>query len=124
VYSGLIDVEPAAVHADGYVQNRNLILSHGAKADSVPRLEIKANDVRCGHGATAGHIDEEQRFYFMSRGVPEDEAEALIVRGFMEDVLARLPLDGLRTVFAELLDAEVAGRTQAGVLEDVNDRMG
>ena len=84
---------PTAVHADGYVQNRNLLLSQGAKADSVPRLEIRANDVRCGHGATAGHIDDEQRFYFMARGVPRDEADSLIVRGFMEDVLQRAQLE-------------------------------
>ena len=118
VYSGLIDVAPTAVHADGYVQNRNLLLSQGAKADSVPRLEIRANDVRCGHGATAGHIDDEQRFYFMTRGVPRDEADSLIVRGFMEDVLQRAPLDGLRTLLGELLDAEIAGHTQAGVPTD------
>ena len=53
----MIDVAPTAVHADGYVANRNLLLSQGAKADSIPRLEIRANDVKCGHGATAGHID-------------------------------------------------------------------
>ncbi len=115
VYSGLIDVAPGAVHADGYVQNRNLILSHGAKADSVPRLEIRANDVRCGHGATAGHIDDEQRFYFMSRGVPREDADSLIVRGFMDDVLQLAPHDGVRALLGELLDAEIAGRTQAGV---------
>lgn len=118
VYSGLIDVAPSAVHADGYVQNRNLLLSHGAKADSVPRLEIRANDVRCGHGATAGHIDDEQRFYFMSRGVAREDADSLIVRGFMDDVLQRVPLDGVRGLLGELLDEEIAGRTQAGVVEE------
>jgi Fe-S cluster assembly protein SufD len=118
VYSGLIDVAPSAVHADGYVQNRNLILSHGAKADSVPRLEIRANDVRCGHGATAGHIDDEQRFYFMSRGVPRADADALVVRGFMEDVLHRVPLDGVRELLAEMLDVEIAGRSQAGLMPE------
>jgi len=117
VYSGLIDVAPAAVHADGYVQNRNLLLSQGAKADSVPRLEIRANDVRCGHGATAGHIDDEQRFYLMARGVPLEEADKLIVRGFMDDVLGRVPLSGVRELLGELLDAEIAGHTQAGLAE-------
>lgn len=117
VYSGLIDVAPEAVHADGYVQNRNLLLSEGAKADSVPRLEIKANDVRCGHGATAGHIDDEQRFYFMSRAVPRREADALIVRGFLDDVVARVPHPGVARLIAGLLDAEVAGRPQLGVEE-------
>jgi Fe-S cluster assembly protein SufD len=115
VYSGLIDVAPEAVHADGYVQNRNLLLSGGAKADSVPRLEIKANDVRCGHGATAGHVDSDQRFYLMSRGVPRVEAEALIVRAFFDDVVQRAPDPGFATLVTELLEAEIAGMTQAGL---------
>lgn len=117
VYSGLIDVAPAAVHADGYVQNRNLILSHGAKADSVPRLEIRANDVRCGHGATAGHIDDDQRFYFMTRAVPREQADSLIVGGFMDDAVKRVPHDGVARLLGTLLDAEIAGQTMSGVAE-------
>jgi len=117
VYSGLIEVAPAAVHADGYVQNRNLLLSHGAKADSVPRLEIRANDVKCGHGATAGHIDDEQRFYFMTRGVPREDADSLIVRGFMDDVIARVPHAGVANLLGTLLDSEIAGEPQSGVTE-------
>jgi Fe-S cluster assembly protein SufD len=117
VYSGLIDVEPAAVHADGYVQNRNLLLSPGAKADSVPRLEIRANDVRCGHGATAGHVDEDQRFYLMTRGVPRQEAEALIVRAFFDDSVHRAPHAGFGALVSDLLEAEIAGITQAGIAE-------
>jgi Fe-S cluster assembly protein SufD len=117
VYSGLIDVEPRAIHADGYVQNRNLLLSPGAKADSVPRLEIRANDVRCGHGATAGHVDEDQRFYLMARGVPRSEAEALIVRAFFDDTVKHVPLAGFGALVSELLEAEIAGITQAGLAE-------
>ncbi|MBV9101271.1 MAG: Fe-S cluster assembly protein SufD [Candidatus Dormibacteraeota bacterium] len=117
VYSGLIDVDREAPKTDAYVQNRNLILSHEATADSIPRLEIRANDVRCGHGATAGHIDDEQRFYLMARGVPLEEADKLIVRGFMDDVLGRVPLSGVRELLGELLDAEIAGHTQAGLAE-------
>jgi Fe-S cluster assembly protein SufD len=115
VYSGLIDVAPEAVHADGYVQNRNLLLSEGAKADSVPRLEIRANDVRCGHGATAGHVDSDQRFYLMSRGVPRRDAEALIVRAFFDDAVHHAPHVGFRGLLGELLEGEIAGFTQAGV---------
>jgi len=118
VYSGLIDVEPAAVHADGYVQNRNLLLSHGAKADSVPRLEIRANDVKCGHGATAGHIDSDQRFYLMARGISRDDADSLIVRAFLEDALARAPHRGFADVVAALLVAEIAGQSQTGITEE------
>lgn len=117
VYSGLIDVAPEAVHADGYVQNRNLLLSEGAKADSVPRLEIKANDVRCGHGATAGHIDDEQRFYFQTRAVPRADADALIVRGFLADVIQRLPQPGVARLVGGLVDAEVSGLPQVGMAE-------
>jgi Fe-S cluster assembly protein SufD len=115
VYGGMIDVAPTAVHADGYVANRNLLLSQGAKADSIPRLEIRANDVKCGHGATAGHIDSEQRFYLMARGVPPEEASSLIVRGFMDDVLDRVPHRGFAELAGTLLDAEIAGASVAGV---------
>lgn len=115
VYSGLIAVEPAARGADGYVQNRNLLLDHGAKADTVPRLEIKANDVRCGHGATAGHIDEEQRFYLMARGIPRADADRLIVRGFLEDALDACPHPGVRAAVAGWLEEEIAGHSTAGV---------
>jgi Fe-S cluster assembly protein SufD len=110
VYSGLIDVLPAAIHADGYVANRNLLLSHGAGASGVPRLEIKANDVRCGHGTTVGHVDDEERFYLMARGVPADEAERLIVRGFFADVLDRLPIETARDWLMELLNAAIGDR--------------
>lgn len=115
VYSGLIEVVPEAQHSDGYVQNRNLILGAGARASGIPRLEIRADDVRCGHGATVGHIDQEQRFYLASRGIAEDEAERVIVRGFMQDALDRCPQEGLREVVAASLDAEIAGLSQAGL---------
>jgi Fe-S cluster assembly protein SufD len=115
VYGGMIEVAPTAVHTDAYVANRNLLLSQGAKADSIPRLEIQANDVKCGHGATAGHIDSDQRFYLMARGVPPEEASSLIVRGFMDDVLDRVPHRGFAELAGALLDAEIAGGTVAGV---------
>jgi len=115
VYSGLIDVEKQAQHTDGYVQNRNLMLGEGAKASGIPRLEIKANDVRCSHGVTAGHIDDDQRFYLESRGVPREEADRLIVRGFMQDALDRAPHAGVRELVGRLLDAEIEGQSQAGV---------
>jgi len=115
IYSGLIDVEKQAQHTDGYVQNRNLMLGAGAKASGIPRLEIKANDVRCSHGVTAGHIDDEQRFYLEARGVPREEADRLIVRGFMQDALDRAPHEGVRQLVARLLDAEIHGESQAGI---------
>jgi Fe-S cluster assembly protein SufD len=115
VYSGLIDVERQAQHTDGYVQNRNLMLGSGAKASGIPRLEIKANDVRCSHGVTAGHIDDDQRFYLESRGVPRGDADRLIVRGFMQDALDRSPHQGVRALVGRLLDAEIGGVSQAGI---------
>ncbi|MGH7723107.1 MAG: Fe-S cluster assembly protein SufD [Candidatus Dormibacteria bacterium] len=115
VYSGLIDVDRIAQQTDAYVQNRNLILSHGATADSVPRLEIRANDVRCGHGATAGHIDDDHRFYLMARGVTADEADRLIVRGFLDDALADCPHRGVAGLIGELLERELRGDAQAGI---------
>jgi Fe-S cluster assembly protein SufD len=115
VYSGLIDVEKQAQHTDGYVQNRNLMLGSGAKASGIPRLEIKANDVRCSHGVTAGHIDDDQRFYLESRAIRREEADRLIVRGFMQDALDRAPHSGVRELVARLLDAEIHGQSQAGI---------
>ena len=120
VYGGMIDVAPTAIHADGYVANRNLLLSQGAKADSIPRLEIRANDVKCGHGATAGHVDADQRFYLMARGVPPDEASSLIVRGFMDDVLDRVPHRGFAELAGTLLDAEIAGGSVTGVAAEAS----
>jgi Fe-S cluster assembly protein SufD len=115
VYSGLIDVDRIAQQTDAYVQNRNLILSHGATADSVPRLEIRANDVRCGHGATAGHIDDDHRFYLMARGVPEKDADRLIVRGFLDDGLVQCPDPGVADLIGSLLDHELEGDEVAGI---------
>jgi Fe-S cluster assembly protein SufD len=115
VYSGLIDVEKQAQHTDAYVQNRNLMLGDGAKASGIPRLEIKANDVRCSHGVTAGHIDDDMRFYLEARAIRREEADRLIVRGFMQDALDRAPHAGVRDLVARLLDAEIHGRSQAGI---------
>ncbi len=115
VYSGLIDVEKPAQHTDAYVQNRNLMLGDGAKASGIPRLEIKANDVRCSHGVTAGHLDDDQRFYLESRGIPRAESDRLIVRGFMQNALDRAPHAGVRDLVARLLDAEIHGESQAGI---------
>jgi len=96
VYSGLIRLRPSAQRADAYQTNRNLVLSEGAGAESIPNLEIEANDVHCSHASTVGPIDDDQRYYLESRGIPPEEAERLIVLGFFDDVLDRLPLASLR----------------------------
>ncbi len=100
VFTGLIRIEETGQGTDAYQTNRNLILSEGAAAQSVPNLEILANDVRCGHGSTVGPLDEEQRYYLMSRGLDAERADRLQVRGFFEEALQRFPhpqvLDPLR----------------------------
>lgn len=106
IYTGLIRIRKAAQKSDAYQANRNLLLSQGAKADSIPMLEIEADDVRCTHGVAVGPVDEEQAFYLMSRGLLEAEAERLIVEGFFEQVSRRIPLESLR----EQLTQEVTSR--------------
>jgi Fe-S cluster assembly protein SufD len=115
VYGGLITVERQAQHTDGYVQNRNLMLSHGARASGIPMLEIQANDVRCSHGVTAGHIDDDERFYLRSRGIAPAEADRVIVRGFMQEAVDRCPHDGFSGFVGGVLDEVVAGHSAAGV---------
>ena len=95
VFRGIIRVHPGAQRTDAYQTNRNLLLSHGARADSLPNLEIEADDVKCSHGATVGELDAEAKFYLMSRGLPETQAERLVVLGFLGEVLAKLPLGGV-----------------------------
>jgi Fe-S cluster assembly protein SufD len=107
VYSGLIRVEKGAKGSNAFQTNRNLVLHEGAHADSVPNLEIEDNDVRCSHASAVGPIDEDQRFYLESRGVPPAVADRLITLGFLDEVLAQLPLepivDPLRLVLARRL---------------------
>ncbi|MCB9373274.1 MAG: SufD family Fe-S cluster assembly protein [Microthrixaceae bacterium] len=99
VYTGLIRVRPDARGTNAFQTNRNIKLSEDAWAESVPNLEIENNDVRCSHASTVGPIDELQRFYLESRGVPPAAAERLVVAGFFDEVLGQLPAPG---VVAEL----------------------
>ena len=107
VWRGMIFVAPEAQKTDGYQANRNLLLSDTARADSIPGLEIKANDVRCTHGATIGKVDFEQKFYLQSRGIPADEAERLIVEGFFDPIMQRIPFEGVRARFREAIHAKM-----------------
>ena len=92
VFRGIIKVFPGAQRTDAYQTNRNLLLSGKARADSLPNLEIEADDVRCSHGATVGQLDAEEMFYLRSRGMSKEDAERLVVFGFFGEVLERLPL--------------------------------
>ena len=96
VYQGLIQVAEGAQRTDAYQANRNLLLSDQARADSIPGLEILANDVRCTHGATLGYVEPEHLYYLMARGLPRAAAQRLIVEAFFEPVIARIPLETVR----------------------------
>ncbi len=103
VWQGMIYVAPGAQKTDGYQANRNLVLSPQARADSIPGLEILADDVRCTHGATVGKIDPDSVFYLLSRGIPYAEAEHLIVEGFFDPIMQRIPFDGVRKRFQQAI---------------------
>jgi Fe-S cluster assembly protein SufD len=103
VWQGMIYVAPGAQKTDGYQANRNLVLSRAARADSIPGLEILADDVRCTHGATVGKIDEEQVFYLRSRGIPYADAERLIVEGFFDPIMQRIAFEGVRSRFQQAI---------------------
>ncbi len=110
VFSGLIRVRPNARQTAAYQQNRNLLLSRTARADSIPNLEIGCNDiVGCSHGATVGKVDEEQLFYLMCRGLTRTDATRLIVEGFVAPIIDAIPIETLR----EALRAEVQERVSA-----------
>jgi len=107
VWRGMIRVEEDAQKTNAYQENRNLLLSKDAHADSIPGLEILANDVRCTHGATLGRIDRDELFYCMARGLSRAEAERLIVRGFFQDVLDRIELLPVREALGNALEARI-----------------
>jgi Fe-S cluster assembly protein SufD len=107
VWRGMIKVEKDAQKTNAYQENRNLILSEQAHADSIPGLEIEANDVRCTHGATISPVNRDELFYAMARGISRGEAERLIVRGFFTDVLNRIEMEPVREAVTEALEARI-----------------
>jgi Fe-S cluster assembly protein SufD len=107
VWRGMIRVEEDAQRTNAYQENRNLLLSDQAHADSIPGLEIMANDVRCTHGATLGKVNRDELFYLMARGLSRAEAERLIVRGFFQDVLDRIELEPVREALGAALEARI-----------------
>ena len=129
VYSGLVHLRPTAQKANAFQTNRNLVLSEGASAESIPNLEIEANDVKCSHASTVGPIDDDQLYYLESRGIPPEDAERLIILGFFDDVLERLPVsslsDGLRrSVVDKLEHRRVGGDKSRRVGGDKSRRVG
>ncbi len=115
VFTGMIRIDEAAQRTDAFQTNRNLILSEGASSQSVPNLEILANDVKCGHASTVGQLDAEQRYYLMSRGLDRQRADRLQVRGFFQEALNRFPIPELvgplrQRFYQKFLDAQEEGR--------------
>jgi Fe-S cluster assembly protein SufD len=108
VWQGMIYVAPGAQKTDGYQANRNLVLSDGARADSIPGLEILADDVRCTHGATVGKLEQEPLFYLKSRGIPQAEAEKIVVEGFFDPIFQRIPFEGVRERFQQYIADKMA----------------
>jgi Fe-S cluster assembly protein SufD len=108
VWQGMIYVAKDAQKTDGYQANRNLVLSDQARADSIPGLEILADDVRCTHGATVGKLEQEPLFYVKSRGIPQAEAERIVVEGFFDPIFQRIPFEGVRERFQQYISDKMA----------------
>jgi len=109
VYMGQIRVHKGAQKTDAYQRNGNLILDSGARADSVPGLEIEADDVRCTHAATAAQVEDEYVFYLMARGLSRPQAERMIVQGFFQAVLDRVPVESVVAKLERVIERKIGG---------------
>jgi Fe-S cluster assembly protein SufD len=107
VWRGMIKVDEGADKTDGYQRNDNLMLSDLARADSIPGLEIKADDVRCTHGSTSGRVDEELIFYARSRGFTRQEAIQMIVTGFFQQIFDRITIESVRNALGAAIARQV-----------------
>ncbi len=107
VWRGMIKVDPDAQRTDGYQRNDNLLLSATARADSIPGLEIEADDVRCTHGSTSGRVDDELIFYAQNRGFTRQEAIRMIVTGFFQQVFDRITIESVRDALAHAISRRV-----------------
>lgn len=117
VFTGLLRIEEDASRVSAFETNRNLVLSEGAKAHSVPNLEILCDDVVCGHGSSVGPLEEDHLYYLMSRGLSRARAERVLIRGFFEEVIARLPSSRLEApiraaVNRRFTEAQAEGRVR------------
>ena len=114
VWTGLMRIEKPAVGTSAFETNRNLVLSDGAKVHSVPNLEILTDDLQCGHGSSSGPPDEDQLYYLMSRGLPQDRAERLLVRGFFDEILSNLATPQLAAPSRAAVAAKYTAAQQRG----------
>jgi Fe-S cluster assembly protein SufD len=110
VWVGDVLIRAEATGTETYEINRNLVLSDGARADSVPNLEIETGEVAgAGHASTTGRFDDEQLFYLMARGIPEEVARKLVVRGFFAELIGKIPLESLRERLSDAIEARLEG---------------
>ena len=107
VWRGMIKVDEAAQRTNAYQRNDNLMLATTARADSIPGLEIEADDVRCTHGSTSGRVDDQQLFYAMTRGYTRKEAVRMIVTGFFQQVFDRITIESVREALGEAIGQRV-----------------
>ena len=107
VYRALTDIEDGAINTSGFQVENALILNKGARLAAIPELEIEETEVQAGHAATVGQVDETLLFYMMSRGVPRAEAIRLIVEGFLDPLLSRIPLESVRGELEKLIDRKM-----------------
>jgi Fe-S cluster assembly protein SufD len=123
-FDGMIRIDPGAQYTASFLSDHTLLLSDDCRAESIPGLEIGANEVSASHGATTGKIDEEQLFYLMVRGIPKEEAERIIVQGFFEPVLQRIPLENLRVRLRRGIIQRMRGsyETEADTWVDAQER--
>ncbi len=115
VFTGLLKIDRDATRTSAFETNRNLVLSENAKAHSVPNLEILCDDVVCGHGSSVGQLDEAHLYYLESRGIPRERAERMLIRGFFQEIIDRLPVHGLdepvaAELFSRFVEAQIEGR--------------
>ena len=110
VFQGKIIVQPGAQKTDAKMMTQALLLSDRAEADNKPELEIFADDVQCGHGATAGALDQDLLFYLKARGIPQKQAEALLIQSFVGEAIEGIEHAGLREVLMEAVAAHLLAR--------------
>jgi len=121
VWIGDVLIGPDATGTDSYEANRNLVLTEGARADSIPNLEIETGNIRgAGHASATGRFDDEQLFYLQARGIPEDEARRLVVRGFLAEIVARIGVPELEAELTAAIEAEMDAATGAASAETVD----
>jgi Fe-S cluster assembly protein SufD len=109
VYQGMIIARPGANGVDAYQKNNNLVLDDGARADSLPGLQIDTDDLKCSHGSTIGNLDEDEVFYLRSRGLSLEAARKILLNGFFEEVIQKIPHEPVRERVRERIEAKMAG---------------